>query len=122
MSNTRAVSYELSTAPPSLNNAFPTSKNSHRYASAAYKKWKSGAGWEIKAQGIKHISGDFEVVISIGAKASRADLDNLIKPVVDLLVSMKITDDDAKMQLVTIRRTAKHDGVKVWVFRMGKTK
>lgn len=112
--------YTLTSAPPSLNHAFPTvikykmkhgrrSPYPSRIKSAEYKAWATKAGWELNTQSISKISGPYKLDIEIGFRLSRADLDNLIKPISDLLVSMGATDDDKHMTAVSIERTNRAD-------------
>lgn len=68
------TTYRLTTAPPSLNHAFPTNHKGRRFKSPKYKAWAEQSGWEIKEQGIRPVLGDYELVISIGAKSSKADI------------------------------------------------
>lgn len=99
--------YILTSAPPSLNNAF-VNVGRGRKKSAAYKAWLRGAGWELKAQGVMPgkvpvVSGPYGLDITLGRALTRADVDNLIKPISDLLVKMGATDDDRRMDEVSIR-------------------
>lgn len=103
------ITYALTQAPPSLNNAFSNVGGVGRVKSKPYKAWLTAAGWEIKGQGLRQFQGDYALDIEIGRNTSRADIDNLIKPISDLLVSMKVTDDDSAMQRVSIARTDRMD-------------
>lgn len=109
-----AKTYTFSEAPPSLNHAFPTGKNGRRYKSKEYKGWFALAATQLSLQGIKPISGSYSLDIEVGRKSSRADIDNLIKPIADLLVKSGATPDDRKMDLLLIRRVD-GSGVRVTV-------
>lgn len=100
--------YHLTTAPPSLNNAFAT-VGKRRIKTADYKAWIEAAGWELKVQGITPVGSPYGISIEIGRKTSKSDIDNLIKPISDLLVKMGATPDDRKMDEVTIRRADRED-------------
>jgi Holliday junction resolvase RusA-like endonuclease len=112
----------LSVAPPSLNNAFANRprqegpvvvsrvglaarrKGYGRIKNRRYVRWQRDAGWEIKQQ--RHgfsLQGAFGVQLEVGRGLSRADGDNLIKPVVDLLVALGVVPNDRHMAEVSMR-------------------
>ncbi|MCM8734606.1 RusA family crossover junction endodeoxyribonuclease [Azospirillum sp. A1-3] len=80
-------------APPSVNNLFKNLGRRGRAPTPAYEDWKRVAGWQVKAQRPQPISGPIAVTIVHGKR--RADLDNLNKAPLDLLVSLGLIDDDA---------------------------
>lgn len=86
--------------PPSLNNMFTNVPGRGRVRVAAYKHWIAEAGYSILAQRPKKYTGDVTVSIVIGPR-QRGDLDNRIKPVLDLLTKMKIIEDDRKVVQIT---------------------
>lgn len=106
--------YTFSEAPPSLNHAFPTGRNGRRYTSKEYKSWQALAAVQLNIQGIEPVTGPYTLDIEVGRKSSRADIDNLIKPLADLLVKAGATPDDRKMGALSIRRVD-GTGVKVTV-------
>lgn len=80
--------------------------------SEAYKAWKLSAGWEAKAQlvGILPIMGAFAVTIEL--PPGRVDLDNYVKPLLDLCQSAGAIANDkhnAEMHVYRMER----DGVLV---------
>lgn len=83
--------------PPTTNNLF-VNIGKGRAPSHAYKLWRQEAGWRLKAQKPRTVSG--RVVILIGVErpntaAGRAsDVDNRVKALLDLLVKHKVIDDD----------------------------
>lgn len=113
-----AATITLSSAPPSLNQAFRNAPGKGRILTAKYAAWAKAAGWEVQAQMVGRsrpvVSGAYGLVIEVGHHASRADLDNLIKPVSDLLVGLKITPDDSWATEFSIRR-AEREGVRVMI-------
>lgn len=111
------VEYRLTTAPPSLNNATPT-VGKRRVKSARYKAWIMAAGLELKKQNIRMVGSPYGINIDVGRKLSKADIDNLIKPISDLLVKMGATPDDRKMDEVSIAR-ADRDDVLIRVWQIG---
>lgn len=98
----RSILLELP-VPPSVNSAFATSQNGGRHHSQTYNAWETQAGWEIKQQRSGRIMGPVEVSIVIGKRKQRSDIDNRIKPLLDLLVKHQIieADHDACLQRVS---------------------
>ncbi|MGQ3299666.1 RusA family crossover junction endodeoxyribonuclease [Reyranella sp.] len=83
----------LSSPPPSLNNAFVNGKRG-RFKSATYKAWLSLAHGDLRNHPSWHVPGTIRVRIVYSRAETGADLDNLIKPVLDLLVAAgRISDD-----------------------------
>jgi Holliday junction resolvase RusA-like endonuclease len=83
--------------PPSVNNLFVNRKDGKgRFTSPRYAAWKKAAGLELLVQRPGRVWGNYEVNITF--PKTRADGDNLVKPILDLLVTHQITDDDAKCQ------------------------
>lgn len=86
--------------PPSANSLF--AGNVRRYKSKRYKSWLLHAGWRVIEQvGRERISGPWSIEMrAVRPDRRKRDIDNLIKPVVDLLVAVKVVDDDCEMQTV----------------------
>lgn len=83
----------LITVPPSLNNAFLNTKKG-RTKSPAYREWIGRSHKDLRRQDGWHVPGRIAIKITFRKGETRADLDNLIKPVLDLLVSAgRIADD-----------------------------
>lgn len=80
-------------APPSVNNLFKNAGRKGRVPTPGYDDWKRRAGWEVKAQRPECVRGPVAVTIVHGKR--RADLDNLNKAPLDLLVSLGLIDDDS---------------------------
>lgn len=82
--------------PPSLNNCFENIPRKGRIATQRYRDWTNEAFWMIKSQ--KPSRFEAEVSITIGFVAPdrrKRDLDNLIKPVLDILVKGQVIKDDS---------------------------
>lgn len=97
----------LTLSPPPSTNAL-TKNNGWglgRSKTAAYKAWIKAAGWEINLQHPNRLYGSFGVKIWVSPDL-RLDIDNFIKPVVDLLVRMNIVPDDSHMESLFISRHA----------------
>jgi len=94
------------TKPFSLNKSTQNVGN-HRSCTKGYRLWKRELGAEISAQlipNLKVVAGKYQIIIEVGRKATKADIDNLIKPIVDVMVNLKVTPDDRNMEAVCIYR------------------
>jgi Holliday junction resolvase RusA-like endonuclease len=93
--------------PPSANHAFRNVAGRGRVTSPDYKAWKMHAGLllKVRAAGQSVEASKYEVEIIVPAKM-RGDIDNRIKPIVDLLVASGRVCDDRHMQSVMISRSA----------------
>lgn len=92
--------------PPSLNNAFV---NTHRgrVKSAGYKAWLRVASAEAMMQRQRRIAGRYDLAVLL-PRSMRGDIDNRIKPISDLMVTLGLIDDDSLADSVMARRS---DGV-----------
>lgn len=104
----------LSTLPPSTNNLFAT-VNGRRVKSRAYKSWLTAARWEVNVSKCRIFrSGLLGVDIMAKVNYTR-DCDNLIKPILDMMVFHKtknprgIIHDDRYVDDLRIRRVSKAD-------------
>jgi Holliday junction resolvase RusA-like endonuclease len=79
----------LLSLPPSANRLWRNNR-----LSLDYRKWKDTAGWEAKTQliGVAPIKGRFAVKIEV--PANRRDLDNSVKPLLDLCQAVGAIQDD----------------------------
>lgn len=88
--------------PPSLNGIFRNVPGIGRVKTGGYKRWITQAGYAVLAQRPEKWKGDVAVSIAIGPR-QRGDLDNRIKPVLDLLTKMQVIEDDRKVVEITAR-------------------
>ncbi len=80
--------------PPTTNNLY-VNIGDRRVKSRGYRAWLSSAGWELKAQRPAPVKGRYILTIIADAPDKRArDIDNLIKPVSDLLKACGVIEDD----------------------------
>ena len=88
--------------PPSVNRYKRVSMNGKLYSTKKYLEWKKAAGWELLAQRIgaprKVLAGDLFVEMVF---ARRGDLDNRIKPLLDLLQDVGIYANDEQVVRLT---------------------
>lgn len=90
--------------PPSTNNLFFNVPKRGRVKSPRYQAWEGEAGLLLKAQKPGRLTGNVEMILTVPQK-TRADLDNLAKPILDLLVTHSVIEDDGKpVQRVTVQR------------------
>lgn len=101
--------------PPSQNNMFVNGRaGKGRFPSPAYKAWKNEASIRVYMQNKARIEGPFAVQINaVRPDRRKRDIDNLIKPLVDLIVSQGFVTDDSEMQQVTA--TWVENGPPIWV-------
>ncbi len=82
--------------PPSTNTLFFNRVGKGRVRTAHYHRWLNEAGWVLKAQRLPPapITGDIavEIVCPWGCRAG--DLDNRLKAMLDLLVAVRVIEDD----------------------------
>lgn len=88
--------------PPSLNHIFRNVPGVGRVKTGDYKRWITQNGYAVLAQRPEKHKGDVAVHIRIGPR-TRSDLDNRIKPVLDLLTKMQVIEDDSKVVEIRAR-------------------
>jgi crossover junction endodeoxyribonuclease RusA len=86
--------------PPSANKIWRRSgKRIHR--STQYVDWLEAEGWNIINQRQGGVSGPYRLAIfAVRPDRRRRDIDNLLKPLNDLLVSVGVVDDDSDAQSI----------------------
>jgi Holliday junction resolvase RusA-like endonuclease len=87
------ISLELP-CPPSVNELFWNKPGRGRVKTRVYADWLGHAGWRLREQRPGRIAGRVIIVMSIERSNANADIDNRIKPILDLLVSQHVIDDD----------------------------
>lgn len=92
--------------PPSANRIWRGGRNGGRpYLSAPYTHWKHEAGAMMKAMRLEKVEGAFDAEIIL-PEAMRGDVDNRVKPILDLCKEIGVTDDDKHCRSVLVRRAA----------------
>ena len=92
--------------PPSTNNLFRTAA-SRRVRTAAYNAWRDAAGWEIKLQRPPALHPPLRTCLRVLIQAplgQNRDIDNAIKPLLDVLVKMGVIADDSLVDDLRIVR------------------
>ena len=106
--------------PPSANNLFTNSATGRSFGrgkSKQYRDWLRDAGWEAKLQsGHAHFARPVAILIEIDLRRQR-DMDNAIKPTLDLLVYIGILADDSLVDdLRIVRRGDKtRAAISIWL-------
>lgn len=90
--------------PPSANDCWRSPPGArHPMRSVAYKRWLDAAILELATQKVGFVLGRVVVDIAIGRAHRRRDVDNNIKPTLDLLKQV-LFEDDARCERVTAWR------------------
>jgi Holliday junction resolvase RusA-like endonuclease len=103
----------LTMVPPSLNNLFLNVNRKGRIKTAIYKDWlvRAQTGW--------HVPGKIRVRLTFNRADTRADLDNLQKPVLDLLVQAgRIADDRNVVELHAAFGAVKGTLIELWTAKL----
>lgn len=88
--------------PPSGHTLFKRYNGS--MLSEAYRKWRDTAGWELLAQKPKKTLGRVGIHLVFRSPDNRRrDIDNLLKPVIDLLVKHSLIEGDDSRFLRILR-------------------
>ena len=90
--------------PPSVNNLYRNVPGKGRVRSNEYRRWQTEAGWQVQATQPGQVSGAVTVSYQIPRPQDRRrrDIDNLAKPLNDLLVKHGVIEDDSRVQTVTL--------------------
>ena len=105
---------------PSVNNLFLNNVRGGRVKSQAYMRWRARSLVEMMAQRPGRISGPYRVQILAGRPTATSDIDNRIKPILDLLAG-QITDDDKNCVGVSAYWSAKIAKGRVQITVQGST-
>lgn len=89
--------------PPSLNNCFVNVGGRGRIKSRQYSRWMTSAGWELRIQRPRKVAGKVSVSIVIARPNANSDIDNRIKPLLDLLVKHEVIVDDRHVAAISAR-------------------
>jgi Holliday junction resolvase RusA-like endonuclease len=93
--------------PPSVNSMFRNAgygrdtKRAGRIPSKQYNTWKAEAGRALLASKPHRIAGAYSLRIEIGRRKG-SDLDNYAKGVNDLLVRLRVVQDDSRCELLVL--------------------
>jgi len=100
--------------PPSLNNAF-FNRARGRTRSPDYKAWQEAAGKRLTLQSWDMPSPPYGVTIRVNIN-HKSDIDNRVKPVLDLLVKHGVLTGDQWVNAIHVYRDRTVDGCTVEFF------
>jgi crossover junction endodeoxyribonuclease RusA len=105
--------------PPSANRLWVRARKGMR-RSDEYVAWLLEAGWTAKTQRPNSIKGPFKISIHASRPDKRRrDIDNLIKPTLDLVESLRIVENDSDCEQVSARWVTTGAGVTIIVEQAG---
>ena len=97
-----AAIVKFDTYPPSANRIWRY-VNGRAIKSAEYRTWREAQEWAVKAQREPTVIGAYTAHIMVNRPDNRKrDLDNLLKPIGDVLVAAGIVEDDSLCQKLTV--------------------
>ena len=101
--------------PVSVNAMFGQAPGQKRFPTADYKTWQVLAEASIRRQRPRRMSGPVHVTLTYEDRG-RADIDNLNKGVLDMLVKQQIIEDDRRQIVRSINARWGHaNGVRVQI-------
>lgn len=101
--------------PPSVNALWRISGR-RMYRSKKYTEWLGEAALALELEQKPEIDYPFNIEIVIGRPDKRRrDLDNLAKPILDVLQHCKVLQDDCHAQRITMLWTNDIDGCKITI-------
>jgi Holliday junction resolvase RusA-like endonuclease len=109
---------ELPILPPSLNNIFLNVKKG-RIKSPEYRAWQTRACLHLRKQSGWHVPGPIRVRLTFNPTKTRSDLDNLIKPMLDLLMAAGRISDDRNVRKLEAEFSSSIVGTLIEIRRVG---
>lgn len=80
--------------PPTVNTMFGLHGH-RRFVSKKYREWKDSASEHLMQQRPEKVDGPVDIFLRLKAPTKRKwDIDNRVKPILDLLVTHQIIEDD----------------------------
>ena len=103
------------TRPPTANHLWIRARKGMR-KSDAYVTWLMLAAIEARRQTFKRISGPYKLTVTASRPdRRRRDLDNLLKPLNDLLMHIGAIEDDSNCEMISARWVTTGEGVSIRV-------
>lgn len=89
--------------PPSVNAMYRNVTGKGRVKTERYKIWQSAAGWDFNGKG--KVKGKFHLRVVVSRKNTRSnsDIDNRIKPILDLLQKHNVIENDSLADSIHIQ-------------------
>jgi crossover junction endodeoxyribonuclease RusA len=96
--------------PPSTNNLYANAQGKGRVKSERYRTWLNAAGWSVRAALGGHETISTAVCVGLQVPDDRRrDIDNFCKATLDLLVHMKVIEDDKIVERLVVERAKRPD-------------
>jgi crossover junction endodeoxyribonuclease RusA len=97
--------------PPTANSIWRSGRR-RTYRSEKYRAWLSRASWEAKLQCPGKVIGPYELTMRVSRPDKRKrDLDNLLKPISDLLCTIGVIEDDSLCRRILAEWITEGDGM-----------
>ncbi len=104
----------LDMPPLSVNNLFANGKKGKgRFATDLYKAWQTRALIQLRRQPPWHVPGTVRIRLQFTREQTKADLDNLAKPVLDVLVKAGRISDDRNVRELRLLFSDKVTGTQI---------
>ena len=115
MTSAQCVTVDLP-FPPSANRLWRHAGIGKAYKSAEYKAWLTEAGYKARQQAKGHVAGCYALRVIAGPPDRRKrDLDNLLKPISDLIEGLGLIEGDHLCQRIEAEWSSTVSGVRVFI-------
>jgi len=91
--------------PVSVNAMYANAAGRGRVKTERYKTWINAAGWALVAARPVKVAGPYTLEITLFQSDKRKrDIDNVVKPISDLLVEHQLVEDDSLCTRLVVQR------------------
>jgi len=91
--------------PVSVNAMYANAAGKGRVKTERYKTWINAAGWNVRAARPVKVAGPYTLEITLFQSDRRKrDIDNVVKPISDLLVEHQLVEDDSLCTRLVVQR------------------
>ena len=102
--------------PPSVNRLWRAVPGRGVIKSKIYREWLEANLWLVKAQGRHPIKGKFSIIIqAVRPDKRKRDIDNIIKPLLDLITQAGLIEDDSDCEYLTAGWITNGTGIKLTI-------
>jgi Holliday junction resolvase RusA-like endonuclease len=110
----------LSMPPLSVNNLFANGDKT-RFATKLYKQWQTQALLQLRRQAPWHVPGRVRIRLKFTREQTGADLDNLAKPTLDVLVKAGRMSDDRNVVELRLQFSERATGTQIEIWSNAHT-